>query len=418
MADVLIEFEGRFYDPYEPGHLWRNEWAILAPSHAEERRQIVSEGVILVRGEPASDSRSRFERADILGTYTGLPKSFDPTVRGPKRAYVPGLMNHGTIPMLGGPPKGGKSSFTTQFSAALIVPGRRFLDYFDPAEMTEEERRRDVWLINAEHPADDIHEMVTDTGLEFDNETTDPFFTHPASEAWLYVQHLEEMGGSDTFDLTRQENRDEWEYRFLKAGQGSTPPLTVIVDGVTAILKSDTTRYGEWYHHFKALLKSVGIPNGLAVGHSGLRTGHLMNGVESMAGPDGLWMYDANEPDKDPRTKRYFSVAPRGRGPLVERTRVVLGEDGILRMDRTPPDARPTASEVSSGGRREQMTAKLREAGAVGLMTTEITDRGEDGKANRAELDRMEREGLVVQQKEQKGRVRSIRWWLTTFAPA
>jgi hypothetical protein len=51
-------------------------------------------------------------------------------------------------------------------------------------------------------------------------------------------------------------------------------------------------------------------------------------------------------------------------------------------------------------------------------MTTEITDRGEDGKANRAELDRMEREGLVVQQKEQKGRVRSIRWWLTTFAPA
>jgi len=421
---VLIQYGGVVYDPRG----WAADWLDpnLSQGADDERRRILAEGAFVWEssGEPLPPARARFFRAEILGTYDGMPRAYDPTTAGPVRPYIPGLMNHGTIPMLGGPPKGGRSTLANQLAAALIIPDRRFLDAFEPAQMTEAEGRRHVLLLNGENPPDEVHEDLLRLGLEYEPWTADaaPFYSVPGVDRVLFVEHLDQLGSGDVFDMTSDEQREFWEYRILKAthATGEPTPLTVIADGVTAMLNADTTRYGRWFAGFKKLLRALDIPNGLAVGHSGLNTGHLMNGVESMAGPDGLWMYDAREPDKNPNAPRYFWTTPRLRGPRVERSQVVMDDSGMLRL-LTPEESarsgsRPAGDDTS--WRWEAMRARLHDAGSAGLYSFEVAERGPGYRGNMAELERRKQSGEVVARSVTSNKSRGVRWWLAEFAPS
>jgi hypothetical protein len=369
-AQLIIEHQGQFYDPWQRGTIgaaWAAQWERLSPEETAWRTGILREGRFYLDDVLLSPARARFEAARIMGSYRDTPEIFDPSVTGPVRPYVPGLWNHGTIPMLGGPPKAGKSTLVSELSAALIIPGRRFLGRFDPVEVAENEKNRDVWYLNGENPPDDIHKCLLETGLQFVTyEEGGPYYHVPESDRLLIVEHLDQIGGPDVFDLTQPNSREFWEYRLLRPSNGERPPLTVIADGVTAMLGSNTMGYGAWYFGFKKLLRALDIPNGLAVGHTGLNTGHLMQGVESMAGPDGLWTYDAREPDKNPSAPRYFWASARGRAPVVERSRIVMGPGGRLIMVDSPAPAKGAAVDVNDD-RAENIRIKLRAAGAEGL---------------------------------------------------
>lgn len=409
---VLIQHEGELWDPWEAGRAWRGSWDSITEGEAARRRQIVTEGTILVDGERAAPVRARVEKARILRTFDHVPSVYDPSDEGPVRAYVPGLWNHGTIPMLGGPPKVGKSSFVSQLVASLVIPDRRFLDHFGPVEMNENEAKRHVWLINAENPPAALHEELIRLGLEYEHAAEAPFYFHPEGKNSLFVDHLDALGGADVFDLSREEQHDLWEYRLLDV---AGPPLTVIADGVTAMLNADTTRYGRWFAGFRKLLKALDIPNGLAVGHSGLMTGHLMQGVESMAGPDGLWRYEAREPDRYPKARRTFGFSARFYGPEMDDTTVTQDDQRMLRLVTSQERSKPVSGNDAS--RRERLIARLREAGSVGILATPLTGSGADGQENRVELDRMRAEHLAISKTVTEGRARSRRWWLTEFAP-
>lgn len=266
-----------------------------------------------------------------------------------RRWLIPGLQPWGTIPMLGGPPKVGKTLLAIDYAAALIlntglsddgVDPYRFLGHFAPATLTSDERERGVWIINAETPAEDFDAALAERGLILPDEGLE------ADEQWgslLHVEHLEALGGPGVMDLTNTENFDRWFNRFItcEVCDGSDfakPPIAVIVDGITAILGGSTERYGQWYAAFRRLLRSLDIPNGLVTGHNTLAGGHLMGGVEAQAGADGLWNLTRRGQD-NAHASRSFSVIPRLGGKAFGPRRVELVE-GRLRVaaERRKPE--------------------------------------------------------------------------------
>lgn len=422
MSDITIEHEGDEYLPYEPGQWWQHSWTSLTDDEAAARRKIVNGGTFLVDGAPMPEGRARFERAKILGTHKSQSAPYDPTEAGPVRDYVPGLWTHGTIPMLGGPPKVGKSAFVLQLAASLVTPGRRFLDHFSPAEMLESERSRNVWLLNAENPPQMVHAILRRLGLEYDNFER-PFYYDPAASedvGVLFVEHLEALGGADTFDLSSAEVRDYWTYRLMEPSEGEFPPLTVIADGMTAMLNSDTHGYGKWFAGFRKTLNAIDVPNGLAIGHHGMSTGYMMQGSESVGGPDGTWMYEAKSPDRSPNAARWFSTSKRLDTPGVDRSRVAIDSGGLLSLVSTDtrelPQREHERDPFTDQGRASRIRDLLHGAAGAGLWGTEVTGRGQDGLANKRVLLGMVEAGTVVSRAVQNGRTRGTRYWLAAFA--
>jgi hypothetical protein len=419
---VLIEYEGMVYDPDSrpdrPG--WAHEWGTLTPEAAAERREILADGTFWRDAERLSPAQTNYERAKILRTYDGLSSAFASRPSGAVRPYIPGLWHHQSVPMLGGPPKVGKSLLVCDLAAALVIAGRQFLDHFEPVNVTPEERARPIVLVNAENPEADMHEALLATGLEYDAVGDPyPFYLDPDDDgtgSMLFVVHLEVAGGADTFDLTKQDVYDRWEFELLGLARVAGPPLTLIVDGVTAILNSDTTRYGRWYSEFRRLLKSVDVPNGLPTGHTGMKNGYLMNGVESMAGQDGLWTYDASEPYVNPRAQRRFRTVPRLHAPAIDPTPVVMGEDGRLRLDPSgatrdrAQDAQPTPDDKRRY-LRDQIAALS--AARQDTFTKAVCGTGEAYTEYAAILRQMEQDGEV--RKERKGQ--GFVWSLITPEP-
>lgn len=413
---LLIEHEGIVYDPSAPDRNgWAHEWGALTAEAADERRAILAHGTFWRDAERLTPARTNYERARILRTYDGLPSAFASRPSGAVRPYIPSLWHHQSVPMLGGPPKVGKSLLVSDLAASLVIAGRRFLDHFDPVNVTPEERARPIVLVNAENPEAAMHEALLATGLEYDAEGDPyPFYCDPNDDgagSMLFVVHLEAAGGADTFDLTKQDVYDRWEFELLGLARLAGPPLTLIVDGVTAILNSDTTRYGRWYSEFRRLLKSVDVPNGLPTGHTGMKNGYLMNGVESMAGQDGLWTYDANEPYVNPRALRRFRTVPRLHAPAIDPTPVVIGQDGRLRLDPSGAvrvggrEAQPTP-----GDKRQYLRDQIASLSAArqDTYTKAVCGTGEAYTEHAAVLRQMEQDGEVRKDRKGQGFVWSL----------
>ncbi len=284
-------------------------------------------------------------RHRLLGTYDHLPQSrvfADRLGVGStpdRRWLITGLLPWGTYPMLGGNPKAGKTTLVVDLVPSLIVPGRKFLDYFEVPEVPEEDFGAGLWLINAETPAEDLDGALRrELGHLIDGTWYPSEFVH--------VEHLQEdLGGPRMFDLTDPTVYDMWFHRLTECsvcdGSDFAPPFMLILDGLTAVLDGSTARYGEWYSKFRQLMHAVDIPNALAVGHNVMSGEHLMGGVESMAGPDGLMTYSSVNPD-DPVSKRRFSVRPRLGGVAIPPTEVTISDDGRLRWNPKGKGRSPT----------------------------------------------------------------------------
>lgn len=414
---LLIEHEAVVHDPNRrPGHPgWADEWESLTPEAADARRSVLSHGTFWRTAAQLSPAQTKYERAKILGTYQALPSAFARRASADVRPYIPGLWHHKSVPMLGGPPKVGKSLLICDLVAALVITGRRFLDHFEPVNVTAEERARAIVLINAENPEADLHEALLATGLEYDSEgDPHPFYFDPDGDdagCVLFVVHLEVLGGADTFDLTQQDVYDRWEFELLRLTHVEGPPLTLIVDGVTAILNSDTSRYGRWYSEFRRLLKSVDIPNGLPTGHTGMKNGHLMNGVESMAGQDGLWTYDAVEPYVNPRAARQFRTVARLHAPALEPTPVIAGQDGRLRLDTSKlAHNRGQATPIADVDKRRYILEQIAALTAAGkdAWTKAVCGTGITYYENKSVLEAMELDGEVLREPKKGGHVWSV----------
>lgn len=305
-------------------------------------REAIAEGDLSIDGQALDPAAARRLRDRLLGTYDHLPPVLGTPYRlspdgQPRRFLVEGVWPEGTIPMLAGNPKAGKTALVLDLAASLLQPGRRFLDRFEvPPLDPEGDLGRGVWVINAETAVQDFEGEMRAQGI--------------SQEHYLTVDHLEEFGGAQAFDLRDPANFDLWADRFVQCsdcnGLDDWSPFVVIVDGLTAVLQ-DSARgpltYGEWFMAFKRLMRSLDIPNALVTGHSPMNGGNLLGGVESMAGPEGLWLYEMGN-QHNPASKRWFSVMPRLGGAVVKPTEVTLS-DGRLRAAGERP-SKPSESEA------------------------------------------------------------------------
>lgn len=391
------------------------DWPLGKPTNIGQER-VLAEGVVREDGEVLTGKKRQRIVDRLLGKYDNLPEVFDPSLpEWAVRPYIPGLMNFGTVPALVGPKGWGKTKFLCSLGVALVIPGHRLLGYFDPVELAEEERSRDVWLLNAETHPGVLHEELLATGLAFGYRDGVPcYFYDPEGtgeplprHGVLIVEQLT-MTSATKFDLTDEAGYEAWAIRLTEF-INRVPPLMVIADGVTAMLGNSTTRYGVWTSKFKDLLRECGIPNGLGVLHSpmGVNTNTPMNGIESMGQWDGMWIASSPQFPIRPTDKRYFETLPRLGDSRVPTREVVIDEEGLLQLliDSKPP------KKVKEGGeaRKEVLFKRLCESPEP-LWTNEVVGTGDDYQANKKALEELASEGLVVEEKVQRGRTRGVVW--------
>ena len=345
---------------------------------AAEAEFLDSNGDPLV-GSALTLMRRFFERESVV----------PPSALSDSRWLIPGLQRIGTIPMLGGNPKAGKSTLGIDLAASLLVEGRRFLNHFPPAELTADPRHESlyVWLINAETPRADYEEALAAAGL--------------LGHTWLDVVHLEEWGGAAQFDLTDSRRWDEWARQLIECnecdGSDFWTPSYVIVDGLTAILAEagkGTEAVGLWGAQFRRLLRASDVPSGLVIGHNTLKGSHLMGGVEAQAGWDGLWNYWSSDPD-NPRSARYFNVIPRLGGVAIPQTRVSLGEDGRLTLHAAKDEAGPAAPASDSSSVDDEVLAAVVAAMPDGVRQSVLTGGGRVGVLRRDAVQRLADAGKI-----------------------
>lgn len=327
------------------------------------------------------------------------------------RLYVPGLMSHGTSPGFVAPKGWGKTKFLCDLCAAVVVPGYRFLKHFDPVQVTDEERERDVWMVNPETPVWAVHQELLRVGLVFGYRDGVPCYLSPDHEdgqGVLIVEHSVETGAWE-FDLTVEEQYEWWVNRVTSSG---VPPLTLISDSITAILRNQTQRTGEFTGRFKEFLKDADIPNGLGVLHSpmGVNVDTPMQGLESMGQWDGVWYGKANAFPIQSHHRREFYTEPRLNDPAVKLSRIVMDDDGTLRL--VPPDP-SKKDDTPKADRAERLLATLGKASEP-LWTNEVCGEGDEYAKDKAVLERLAADGKVAKQKVQRGRSRGWTWALPT----
>ncbi|QCV88877.1 hypothetical protein FEZ32_11420 [Acidipropionibacterium jensenii] len=246
-----------------------------------------------------------------------------------ERWLIPGLQAWGTSVFVAGVPKAGKSCMVSDWLASLLAPGHRFLKYFPAAEIDVCERERGAVMINAENPARSFRQLLWESGVN--DSQTEGEDLRPCDLVQV-IDLLEEVGGPSSFDLTDDSVLNRWR-RDLIFTDGTTEwaPFALVVDGLTAILGGDTSKYGRWYARFRELLAFVGIENSLVVGHATLSGSHSMGGVEALAGSDGNWLFTSKDADRTD-APRYFRTSPRVGNGQPFTGRVDLDRDGLLRI--------------------------------------------------------------------------------------
>lgn len=269
---------------------------------------------------------------------------------------IPGMQAWGTGVFLGGAPKSGKTELVADLVAALLVPGTRFLNYFEPADLPEDGvLDRGILVVNAETNSRVFRQLLWRAGVD---DTARPGAQFRPRDLVNVVDLAEGPGGPASFDVTDPAVFDRWSRDLVYDesgdldGSGEWAPFAVIVDGLTAILGGETSRYGVWYSKFRELMALVGVENSFVTGHSTLRGDHLMGGVEALAGSDGNWVYTLADAD-NPWSSRVFRTSPRtGNGdPFSAR---VKRTDGRLLIDPSTvrwasPERPVNASEGPSG---------------------------------------------------------------------
>lgn len=374
---------------------------------------------------------STFERAEIIGAdgeriigdsakrirdRLTMPPIFDPSSPEERtRAYIPGLWTHMTTPAFVGPKGWGKTKLLCQLVAALIIPGRRFLELYPPAEMTDEERRRDVWLVVPETRAGAIHEELLSAGLQFGYRDGIPCYSSETlglGAGVLIVEHLQ--GRAAEFDLTDPAKTPYWVDRLVHYTDQHKPPLTVIVDGITAVLRNDTSKYGAFTSSFRELLRLSKIPNGLGVMHSPMGSGvdTPMNGVESMGEWDGMWLASAASFPVEPATKRYLRSLPRLGDENSPRRRIILMADGMLALVDLEGRV-PSTSDEPVRTAREEIVERLAESKGW-MWTKDVCGAGDLYASDKKELQLLEEQGIVVSRNQSEGKVRGYQWRLSS----
>ncbi|MFB4350430.1 hypothetical protein [Microbacterium sp. CR_7] len=340
---------------------------------------------------------------------------FDPTTGGAMTsAYIPGLWNHGTVPAFIGPKGWGKTKLLFgELAPALLIPDRQFLGAFEPAQMTEVERARDVWMINSETRPTAVHEELIAGGLTFARRNGVPCYVGPfgLDAGVLIIEHLPAGGGATSFDLTDPAKLGWWEERLIRFTGTYEPPLVVVADGVSAMLGNDTNRYGAFTSAFRRLLQEAGIPNGLGVLHSPMdpRVNTPMNGLESMGEWDGMWIARADRFPIFPTTPRHFLTLPRLGDPIVPEARVGLGDDGRLTLGAASAGkaaslATPVASE------RDRLLGRLTRDWK---WTKEVCGTGDGYTSGSKLLKVLASEGLIESRMHQEGKTRGTQWRLS-----
>lgn len=367
----------------------------------------------------ARPARKYYEQIGPVPGLINLDHALTPDVGGwwksqpedDNRWTIPGLWPWGHLPLLSGQPKAGKTTAVVDLTASLLIPGRRFLNYFEPSQLTEDDRQRGITLINAETP---MRALVDELMAATEDD--------PGARDWLDPIHLERAGGAGTFDLTNPSLFDSWAHKLTSCDHcdrsDDWTPAVVIVDGLTAILAAagkGVEYYGLWYAQFRLLMNELRVPNALVVGHSTLAGSHSMGGTEALAGPDGLWSYVSDNVD-NPQATRRFSVTPRLGGSVVPPLRVVRDGTGRLvvpHADGPAPgaggDADLAADMPSDETKAEnEIRDALRAAWRVGMRKTEITGSGSWGKIKRKVLARLVASGEAIEKPEGQG----SRYWL------
>lgn len=315
-------------------------------------------------GHPLPESLQKRVKARLLGTYADTPEPLtfgeqlrEHDARGGTRYLIPDLWPWGTYPALGGPPGVGKTVLVADLVASLLVPGRRFLNYFKPVTLTEDERDRTLWLVNTEMARGPMLDALAEAGV--------------LEHSRLVVDHLDDLGGPGMFDLTNPDIFDMWEQRLPWCegcvGADEVPPVVVIVDNLTAVLQEvgkPLEHYGELHGAFVRLMAAIDCPNGLTVMHNTLEGGHGMGGVTGQNRQAGRWSYWSANGD-DPHSPRYFKVAPRYPAVAVPKTRVLLGDDGRLRLDGSPARQKPTTAAAPNACEDEVLVGAQRTAAYV-----------------------------------------------------
>jgi AAA domain len=322
------------------------------PREQKRLRQMVLKGNITsLLGRQLEGADLVRMRNRLLGTYDALPPPkvlwdrLHAEAAQERRWLVSGLWPWGHKPMLGGNKGAGKTPVVIDLVASLIIPGRKFLNYFEVPEMSDEDFGAGIWLINAETPAEDMDGALSRELAGYSN----------IGEDYVHVEHLQEdFGGPHMFDLTNPEIYALWFDRLNECtvcdGDDNQPPFVVIVDGLTAILGGSTSRYGEWYAKFRELMYALDIPNALVTVHNTMAGGHPMGGVEAAAGADGVWRYSSDNQD-NPFSKRRFSAAPRFLPFAVPPSLVTMGDDERLTLhpkDRSRKSSSSSSSSSSS----------------------------------------------------------------------
>jgi AAA domain len=348
---IRVRHAGREWVIQEIDKDWLDLRSNASSVELAQMDRAAAEGLIIdARGHPMTGAPLKRMRARLGMVFDWRPNdvpafmsnmvglsSRQPSSAG--RWLVPDLWRFGTIPFLGGPPKVGKTTMVADLAASLAIPGHRFLNHFEPADLTDAERHpRGIWLINAETSPEVVESDLVALGV--------------ISDHGLAVSHLEELGGPDLFDITDPATYERWANEFVACetclGDDDAPPAVVIVDGLTAILQAagkGVEAYGNWYAQFRRLMREIGTENALVVGHNTMSGEHLMGGVEAQAGADALWTYSMSHPD-NPSSKRWFSTRPRRGGAVVPRTEVVFGADGRLKMGPAPSGTRNHSQEA------------------------------------------------------------------------
>lgn len=418
---MRIEHNGRTHS-FRTAHEWLRMRSAADIVGRESMDNAATEGTITDdAGRPLAEPQQTWMKRRLAGAHEGLPEARDHLLGsrarrpGPRKMAIPCLWPWGHMPSFSGNQKAGKSCLVTgELVPALVVPGFRFLDHFDPAQIGPTELGRGIWVINAETPAEDYEaqmEWLWDVPV-----TVGDDMQVPAREL-VTVWHLDEHGGATAFDLTDPAKYERWADILGDCedcdGSDFWTPFVVIVDGLTAILGGTTERYAAWDAAFRQLMRAYDVPNALWVGHSTMQGNHGMGGVEALGGPDGLWVYSSDNPD-NPTSTRRFSVVPRMGGVAVPPTVVRLDPDGRLRMGQGEPAMATAAATDPPSDPAAEVLAELVRAGAAGLTTTQVTaGGGEVGVQRRRARDRLAEEGRIVSRLEG----RCTRWWAAEFAP-
>lgn len=420
---MKIAHQGKEHS-FDTAHGWLRRRNDADTAKREDLDAIVLHGVITDdRGLPLPEPQQGWMKDRLTGVHEGQPRAMDQLLSsrrrrtGPRRMLIPGLWPWGHKPSLSGNHKAGKSDLVTrELVPALVVPGFRFLDHFDPAQIDPAELSRGIWVINAETPSEDydasmewlrnVPVVVEDGGEKVTVNAAD----------LVTVWHLEDHGGASAFDVTNPAKYDQWAGRLAECdvcdGTDFWTPFVVIVDGLTKILGGTTDRYAEWDAKFSELMNAYGVPNALWVGHSTMAGGHGMGGVEALGGPDGLWVYSSDNPDRTDSTRRFWTL-PRMGGVVVPPQPVRKDPDERLRMGSGGPVEQAAPSTQPPDDPAAEVLADLIAAGEAGMTTTQVTGGGEVGVQRRLARNRLAEHGLIVSRPSG----RSTRWWAAEFAP-